>query len=85
VTSFFGITGAFFSNDKTNLRQIFFQSLGENTCSLQPALKSNALVLLFQSNISKHLLQSNISALLWRRGNFVITNYLGQFFLQNVV
>jgi len=25
------------------LRQNFFQGLGENTCSLQPALKSNAL------------------------------------------
>jgi len=45
VTSFFGIKGAFFpffSNDKTDLRQITFQGLGENTCSLQLALKSNA-------------------------------------------
>jgi len=32
----------FLENDKTDLRQNFFQSLGENTCSLQPALKSNA-------------------------------------------
>jgi len=32
----------FFGNDKTNLRQIFFQDLRENTCSLQPALKSSA-------------------------------------------
>jgi len=24
------------------MRQIFFQDLGENTCSLQPALKSTA-------------------------------------------
>jgi len=31
-----------FENDKTDLRQIFFQDLGENTCSLQPALKSTA-------------------------------------------
>jgi len=45
VTSFFEIKGAFFrfsQNDKTNLRQIFFQGLGQNTCLLQPALKSNA-------------------------------------------
>jgi len=27
------------------MRQIFFKDLGENTCSLQPALKSNALSL----------------------------------------
>jgi len=27
------------------LHQIFFQGLGENTCSLQPALKNNALCL----------------------------------------
>jgi len=25
-----------------DLRQIFFQGLGKNTCSLQPALKSSA-------------------------------------------
>jgi len=25
----------FFENDKTDLRQLFFQGLGENTCSLQ--------------------------------------------------
>jgi len=31
----------FLENDKMNLRQIFFQGL-ENTCSLQPALKSSA-------------------------------------------
>jgi len=37
VTSFFGIK----KNDKTkNLRQIFFQGLGENNSSLQPALKA---------------------------------------------
>jgi len=45
MTSFFGIKGAFFaffSNDKTGLRQISFQGLGESTCLLQPALKSNA-------------------------------------------
>jgi len=29
-------------NDKTDLRQFFFHDLGENTCSLQSALKSNA-------------------------------------------
>jgi len=32
----------FLENDKTDLRQIFVQDLGENTCLLQPALKSNA-------------------------------------------
>jgi len=37
--SFFGIKGAFFS--KTT-RRICAKFLGENTCSLQPALKSNA-------------------------------------------
>jgi len=42
VTSFFGIKGAFFSKTKTDLRQFFLQGLVENTCSLQPALKSNA-------------------------------------------
>jgi len=50
MTSFFGIKGAFFaffSNDKTGLRH-FFQGLGENTCSLQPALKINAPSLLRQ-------------------------------------
>jgi len=30
----------FFGNER--LRQNFFPGLGENTCSLQPALKSNA-------------------------------------------
>jgi len=30
----------FLENDKTYLLQIFFQSLGEYICSLQPALKS---------------------------------------------
>jgi len=35
----------FFENDKTDLRQIFFQGLGENTYSLQTALKSYAPVL----------------------------------------
>jgi len=33
----------FLDNNKTDLHQIFFQGLGENTCSLQPTLKSNAL------------------------------------------
>jgi len=50
VMSFFGIKGAFFaffSNDKKDLRQIFFQDLRENACSLQPALKSSALGLYF--------------------------------------
>jgi len=47
MTSLFKIKGevfAFFSNDKTNLRPApnFFQGLGENTCSIQPALKSKA-------------------------------------------
>jgi len=44
VTSFFGIkVYVFLENEKTDLRQNFFQGLGENTCSLQLALKSNAL------------------------------------------
>jgi len=42
VTSFFGIKGAFFSK-KTRRIRVKFQSLGENTSLLQPALKSNAL------------------------------------------
>jgi len=42
VTSFFGIKGAFFSKTTRRIRQNFFQGLVENTCSLQPALKSNA-------------------------------------------
>jgi len=33
--------GLFLENDKTDLRE-FFQGLGENTCLLQPALKSTA-------------------------------------------
>jgi len=43
--SFFGIKGAFF---RFSLKRqdgsvpTFFQGLGENTCLLQPALKSNA-------------------------------------------
>jgi len=32
----------FLENDKTDMCQIFFQGLEENTCSLQLALKSNA-------------------------------------------
>jgi len=32
----------FLENDKTDFGQIFFQALGENACSLQSALKSNA-------------------------------------------
>jgi len=32
----------FLESDKTDLRQIFIQGLEENTCSLQPALKSTA-------------------------------------------
>jgi len=32
----------FLENDETDLRQFFFESLGENTRSLQPSLKSNA-------------------------------------------
>jgi len=31
----------FLEIDKTDLCQIFLWDLGENTCSLQPALKSN--------------------------------------------
>jgi len=46
MTSFFGIKGAFIL--KTTRRicaKFFFRVLGENTCSLQPALKSSALSL----------------------------------------
>jgi len=45
VKSFFGIKGAFFAFFSKTTRWIcanFFQRLGENTCFLQPALKSNA-------------------------------------------
>jgi len=46
VTSFFGFKGAFFfrfsQNDKTDLYQIFFSGFRKKTCSLHPALKSNA-------------------------------------------
>jgi len=33
---------SFFSKATDKFAPIFFQGLGENTCSLQPALKSNA-------------------------------------------
>jgi len=45
VTSFFGIKDAYFAFFSKTTRRIcdkFFQGLGENICSLQPALKSNA-------------------------------------------
>jgi len=46
VTSFFGFKGAFlrFSRKRQDgsAPNFFFQDLGENTCSSQPALKSNA-------------------------------------------
>jgi len=45
VTSFFGIKGTFLCFSGKRLDESapnFFQGLGENTCSLQPALKSNA-------------------------------------------
>jgi len=46
MTSFFGIKVCgfcvFLENDDMNLRQILFQSLEENTCLLQSALKSIA-------------------------------------------
>jgi len=45
VTSFFEINGAFFAFFSKTTRRIcakFFQGLGENTCLLRPALKSNA-------------------------------------------
>jgi len=45
VTSSFRIKGAFlrfFSKRQDGSAQNFFQDLGENTCSLQPALKNNA-------------------------------------------
>jgi len=35
----------FLKNNKTDMRQIFLQGLGQNTCSLQPALKNTALSL----------------------------------------
>jgi len=46
VTSLFGIKGAFFAFFSKTTKRIytnFFQGLGENACSLQLALKSNAL------------------------------------------
>jgi len=45
VTSFFGIKGAvfaFFSKRQDESAPNFFHGLGENTCLLQLALKSNA-------------------------------------------
>jgi len=40
----FGIIGAFISKTTRQIcAKIFFQGLGKNICSLQPALKSNAL------------------------------------------
>jgi len=45
VTSFFEITDAFlrfFRKGQDESAPYFFQSLGENTCSLQAALKSTA-------------------------------------------
>jgi len=45
VTSFFGIKGAFlrfFQKRQDGFAPTFFQGLGENTCLLQLALKSNA-------------------------------------------
>jgi len=50
VTSFFAelecvkVSGFcfFLESDKTDLCQFIFQGLGENTCSLQPALKNTA-------------------------------------------
>jgi len=46
----------FLENDKTDLCQIFFLGLGENTFSLQPALKSNAPGLSFIRHILTLLL-----------------------------
>jgi len=61
-----------------DLRQIFFQSLGENICSLQPALKSTALSLFSQTSCTQVInlqLSSKISlkldfnsSLLWEYG-----------------
>jgi len=45
VTSFFVIKRAFFLKTTRRICAIFFQGLGESTCSLQPALKSNEPVL----------------------------------------
>jgi len=45
MTSFFGIKGAFFRFSRKRQDEsapIFFRGLEENTCSFQPALKSNA-------------------------------------------
>jgi len=42
VTSFFGIKGVFFSKTTRGSAPNISQGLGENTFSLQPALKSNA-------------------------------------------
>jgi len=44
MTSFFIIKGAHFSRKRQDrFAPTLFQGLEENTCSLQPALKSNAL------------------------------------------
>jgi len=73
VTSFFGIKVCvfcvFLENDKTDLRQIFFQGLRENTCSLQPALKSNAPEL-SAGNSAKHLVPYLYCIITIKRGRF---------------
>jgi len=43
VTSFFEIKGRLSRKRQDGSAPNFFQGLGENTCSLQLALKSNAL------------------------------------------
>jgi len=50
----------FLENDKTDLRQ-FFQDLGENTCSMQPALKSGLLHPAFKVFWSESARESNSS------------------------
>jgi len=42
VTLFFELKVRFLTKRQDESEPIFFQGLGENTCSLQPALKSNA-------------------------------------------
>jgi len=42
LTSFFEIKGAFFLKTTKQICANFFHGLGENSCLLQPALKSTA-------------------------------------------
>jgi len=61
VTSFFGIklfNFCVFSKTTRRIYANFFQDLGENTCSLQPALKSTAP---FNGGLKRNCTRSAVS------------------------